>query len=273
MPTGLQHSGRTGPRGFECARPARGDQPVGRAPDGAPPSIEDVGVDHRRAHVCVAEEKGSSRWLASTRCQRRFELCEAGPQPPLGPRPALEDGARPAHGPGALQAELPGQPAVPDVRADARGQDAEGPAMGAANHPGGNLSTNDLTPSPGRLPDQRQDSVPAERWLTSPPVGLPTHPLVRRSPAGKRRLCPAHTTSPSPHTWKSPRSHRGIGGALRSFRASNARRFSGGRGHYQLPSIGPTACDLPAVPPVRCNRVLAGHSTQKARLGFNRLLP
>ncbi len=55
-----------------------------------------------------------------------------------------------------------GPAAIPEVRDCARVQEAEGPAMGAADHPGENLSTNDLTPFPG-----------------------------------KRRLCPAHATSPS----------------------------------------------------------------------------
>ena len=51
---------------------------------------------------------------------------------------------------------------------------------------------------PGRLPAQTQDSVPAREWLALVPVGLPAHPSVRESPTGKRRLSPAHATSPTP---------------------------------------------------------------------------
>jgi len=50
---------------------------------------------------------------------------------------------------------------------------------------------------PGRLPAQTQDSVPAREWLALVPVGLPAHPSVRESPTGKRRLSPAHATSPT----------------------------------------------------------------------------
>ncbi len=50
---------------------------------------------------------------------------------------------------------------------------------------------------PGRSPAQTQDSVPAREWLALVPVGLPAHQSVRESPTGKRRLGPAHATSPT----------------------------------------------------------------------------
>ena len=64
-------------------------------------------------------------------------------------------------------------------------------------------------PSSRRLPATTQDSAclsadrsqrpggaPACLSADRSPVGLPAHPSVGRSPTGKRRLCPAHATSP-----------------------------------------------------------------------------
>jgi hypothetical protein len=73
-----------------------------------------VGLARGQGGVGVQREKGSSRWLAGTRCQPRCGWRETGPQPPRRPPPGLEDGARPAYGAGPRQAELRGHAAVPD---------------------------------------------------------------------------------------------------------------------------------------------------------------
>ena len=54
-----------------------------------------------------------------------------------------------------------------------------------------------VSASPRPLPDWPQDSVPAARWLAWSPVGLPALHRESTSPTGKRRLSPAHATSPT----------------------------------------------------------------------------
>ncbi len=67
------------------------------------------------------------------------------------------------------------------------------PACGCGFRPTGFLSTLRLA----GYPTETQDSVPAPEWLAPEPVGLSTPLHQRRSPTGKRRLCPAHPTSPT----------------------------------------------------------------------------
>jgi hypothetical protein len=51
--------------------------------------------------------------------------------------------------------------------------------------------------SPGPLPDQTQDSVPATRWLAGSPVGLSALLSESKSPTGTHRLRPAHAMARS----------------------------------------------------------------------------
>src|SRR3972149_2418424 len=53
-------------------------------------------------------------------------------------------------------------------------------------------------PPPTAPPPRRKTRFQHERWLASRPVGLSTPLHRRRSPTGKRRIGPAHTTSRTP---------------------------------------------------------------------------